>query len=209
VTGILAGVPGSAALLAVGESAKENPGEVAIRLVVAFVLSYALGFERELRGSPAGERTFALIGVGTALVGVLAGHGSPNALVGAVTGVGFIGGGLVFRQATREGDVLRGITTAAAIFATATIGSACGEGFLLAATIADALLLLVLELGRIPGLKKFDARRWADRFDDDEEYRGPPIKEGPNPETRRAAKEPPVAGEPPAGKEKPDPDHGD
>ncbi|GAA5188797.1 hypothetical protein GCM10023322_40300 [Rugosimonospora acidiphila] len=184
-TGLLLSAPGLTTLAVDGESPRERPLEVVVRLLVAFVLSYALGYERELRGSPAGERTFALIGVGTALVGVLAGHGSPNALVGAVTGVGFIGGGLVFRVATQEGDVLRGITTAAAIFATATIGSACGEGFLVAATVGCALLLLVLEFGRIPGLKILDARRWADRFDDDLEYRGLPVKEGVDPASDR------------------------
>ncbi|HEY2669947.1 MAG TPA: MgtC/SapB family protein [Rugosimonospora sp.] len=189
MTGLLLGGPEPSVALGFGESALEHPLEVVVRLLVAFVLSYTLGYERELRGSPAGERTFSLIGVGSALVGLLAGHGSPNALVGAVTGIGFIGGGLVFRVSTQEGDVLRGITTAAAIFAAATIGSACGEGFLISATLGDALLLLVLEFGRIPGLKILDARRWADRFDDDEEYRGLPRKEGPNPVSRREADE--------------------
>jgi putative Mg2+ transporter-C (MgtC) family protein len=168
--GLAGGGSAGQALLAVGESALEQPGQVVVRLLVAFVLTYALGFERELRGSPAGERTFALIGLATAMIGILAGHGAANALVGAVTGVGFIGGGLTFRQSTSEGDVLRGITTAAAIFAAAAIGSACGEGFLIAATLGTALLLLVLELGRLPGLKVLNARRWTDRFADDEEY---------------------------------------
>ena len=176
---------GSVLLLAPGESPLEHPGQVVIRLLVAFVLSYALGFERELRGSPAGERTFALIGVGTAVIGILAGHGAANALVGAVTGVGFIGGGLTFRQSTSQGDVLRGITTAAAIFAAAAVGSACGEGFLIAAALGTALLLLVLELGHLPGLKIVDARRWSDRFADDEEYAkrvGRPLPPPPPPE---------------------------
>src|SRR5690242_11477908 len=58
---------------------------VVLHLVVAFVLTYALGFERELRGSPAGDRTFSLIGLGTALIGILSRHGAPFALAGAVT----------------------------------------------------------------------------------------------------------------------------
>jgi len=96
-------------------------------LVVAFVLTYVLGFERQLRGSPAGDRTFSLIGLGAAVVGVLAENGAPNALAGAVTGIGFIGGGLVFRQGHGNGEIVRGVTTAAAIFATAAIGAAAGE----------------------------------------------------------------------------------
>ncbi|MCX4783505.1 MgtC/SapB family protein [Streptomyces sp. NBC_01264] len=61
-------------------------------LAVAFVLTYLLGLERTLRGAAAGNRTFSMIGVGAALVAVLALDGAPNALAGVVTGVGFIGG---------------------------------------------------------------------------------------------------------------------
>lgn len=60
-------------------------------IVVAFVLTYVLGFERGLRGSAAGDRTFSLIGIGSAVIGYLALNGAPNALAGAITGVGFIG----------------------------------------------------------------------------------------------------------------------
>ncbi len=143
-------------------------GEVVVRLLLAFGLSYVLGFERELRGSLAGDRTFSLIGVGGAVIGILASHGAPNALTGVVTGIGFIGGGLVFRQATRQGEALRGITTAAAIFAAAAIGAAAGEGFLLTAILGTALVLFILEIRHIPVLRVFDARRWSSRFADDD-----------------------------------------
>jgi MgtC family len=68
-----------------------------MHLLVAAALTYTLGFERDLRGAPAGDRVFALIGVGAGIVGVLAVHGAPTALQGALTGIGFIGAGLVFR----------------------------------------------------------------------------------------------------------------
>ena len=142
-------------------------GEVAIRLVVAFALTYVLGFERQLRGSPAGDRTFSLIGLGAAVVGALAVNGAPNALAGAVTGIGFIGGGLVFRQGKGSGEIVRGVTTAAAIFATAAIGAAAGEGQLLAATLATALVLVSLELQHVSGLRFLDARRWQPHFTQD------------------------------------------
>jgi putative Mg2+ transporter-C (MgtC) family protein len=142
--------------------------EVVVRLLVAFGLSYALGFERELRGSLAGDRTFSLIGVGSATIGIVAAHGAPNALAGAVTGIGFIGGGLAFRRSTKQGEVLHGITTAAAIFAAAAIGAAAGEGFLLAAALATAMVLLILEIRYIPGLRVLDARSWSSRFANDE-----------------------------------------
>jgi putative Mg2+ transporter-C (MgtC) family protein len=57
-----------------------------VRLMVAFALTFALGFERELRGSLAGDRTFSLVGIASAVLGNLAGAGSPNAIAGAVTG---------------------------------------------------------------------------------------------------------------------------
>lgn len=141
---------------------------IVLHLVVAFVLTYVLGFERELRGSPAGDRTFSLIGLATALVGILSRHGAPFALAGAVTGVGFIGGGLTFRQSTRQGDVLRGLTTAAAIFAAAAVGATAGYGAVLASVTGTILILLILEWRHIPGLRILDARRWSSRFANDE-----------------------------------------
>ncbi len=97
-------------------------GADAGHLVAAAGLTYALGFERALRGAPAGDRLFALIGIGSGVVGIIAAHGAPNALAGVITGIGFIGGGLVFRQAVGRNNVVMGLNTAGAIFAAATIG---------------------------------------------------------------------------------------
>ena len=140
----------------------------AMHLLVAAALTYALGFERDLRGATAGDRVFALIGVGTGIVGVLAAHGAPTALQGALTGIGFIGAGLVFRQQQGHLQLIRGLTTAAAIFATAAIGAAAGEGRLLVAGAATGIALLVLEVRYIPVLRMLDGRRWASRFHNDE-----------------------------------------
>ena len=144
-----------------------------MHLLVAAALTYALGFERDLRGAPAGDRVFALIGVGAGIVGVLAVHGAPTALQGALTGIGFIGAGLVFRQEQGHLEMIRGLTTAAAIFAAAAIGAAAGEGRLLLATAAAAFALLVLEVRYVPLLRMLDGRRWASRFRDDESPRRP------------------------------------
>lgn len=141
-------------------------------LAIAVGLSYALGFERDLRGAPTGDRVFALIGAGAGAVGIIAAHGAPNALAGAVTGIGFIGGGLVFRQAIGRAQVVMGITTAAAIFAAAAIGAAAGQGRVLVAIVATALSLLVLEVRHVKVLSFLDGRRWAGRFGSDE--KGPP-----------------------------------
>jgi putative Mg2+ transporter-C (MgtC) family protein len=138
-----------------------------VRVVIAFALTFVLGFERELRGSPAGDRTFSLIGTASAVLGNLAGVGSPNAIAGAVTGIGFIGGGIVFRRAIGKGEMISGITTAAAIFATAAIGAAAGAGLPAVAALATALVLISLEGPHLPLLRLVDARRWAPSFRDD------------------------------------------
>ncbi len=141
--------------------------ETAVRLLVAFGLTFALGFERLLRGSPAGDRTFSLIGVGAAVIGVLSQKAAPNALAGAVTGIGFIGWGLVFRQSIGDSQVVKGVTTAAAIFASAALGAAAGEGQLALAAMATALGIFCLELQHVPALQVLDARHWQHRFADD------------------------------------------
>ena len=142
-------------------------GADAAHLVVAVALTYLLGFERDLRGAVAGDRVFALVGAGAGILGIIAAHGAPNVLAGAITGIGFIGGGLVFRQAFGSQQVVMGITTAAAIFAAAGIGAAAGQGRLLVATEATALALFVLEIRHIRWLSMLDGRRWARYFPDD------------------------------------------
>jgi putative Mg2+ transporter-C (MgtC) family protein len=151
-------------------------GADAGHLVAAAGLTYALGFERALRGATAGDRVFSLIGIGSGVVGIIALHGAPNALAGAITGVGFIGGGLVFRRAVGRDQVVVGLNTAAAIFAAAAIGAAAGQGRLLVATVATALTLFVLEIRHLKVVHMLDGRRWAGRFSDDE---SPPGGQGP------------------------------
>lgn len=143
-------------------------GADAGHLAVAFALTYVLGFERELRAAGAGDRVFSLIGLGSGLLGIIAVHTAATALTGAITGIGFIGGGLVFRQVAGGEQVVKGITTAAALFAAAGIGAAAGEGRLLIALVATALAVVTLEIRHLRPLSILDARRWADRFRDDE-----------------------------------------
>jgi putative Mg2+ transporter-C (MgtC) family protein len=143
-----------------------------LRVLAAFALTFVLGYERELRGSPAGDRTFSLIGVAAALLGILAGAGSPNAVAGGVTGIGFIGGGIVFRRAVGSGELISGITTAATIFATTAIGATAGLGLVSVAALATVLVLISLEGPHIPLLRLLDARRWSGRFrDETDEFR--------------------------------------
>jgi putative Mg2+ transporter-C (MgtC) family protein len=132
-------------------------------IALAFALSFVIGFERELRGTQAGDRTYALVGTGAAAVTAVTLLSSPQAIAGVLTGIGFIGAGLVFRG---EGGMLKGITSAASIFAVAAIGIVAGSGHSLLAVGLAALVLIDLELRQIPVLKHLDARRYA-RDDDD------------------------------------------
>jgi putative Mg2+ transporter-C (MgtC) family protein len=154
-------------------------------LAMAAGLTYALGFERAVRGAAAGDRVFCMIGTGSGVIGLIATHGAPNALAGAITGVGFIGGGLVFRQAAGRRQTVVGLNTAAAIFACAAIGAAAGQGRLLVAGFATVLTAFVLEIQHIRVLSMLDGRHWTAKVRDDDvppdDEPSPPPPSGPSP----------------------------
>ena len=144
------------------------PTEIALfaRIATGFALAFIIGFERGLRGSPAGDRTFSLIGLSATAVAATVAKSSPQAVAGVITGIGFIGAGVVWQY---HEAFIRGITTAAAIFATAGIGIVVGTGHLWLGAVNTALVVFVLELRNIPALHRLDARRYRDRFRDDDD----------------------------------------
>jgi putative Mg2+ transporter-C (MgtC) family protein len=135
------------------------------RVAVACGIAFAFGFERQLRGSPAGNRTFVLIGGTAAGVTAVAGATSPQAVAGILTGIGFIGAGLVFVH----GATVRGLTSAATVFAVAGIGIVLGYGHLYLGLFVAAGFMFMLELQHIPGLRFLDASTFAERFANDYE----------------------------------------
>ncbi len=113
------------------------------RLAFAVVLGGLIGVERELRGYPAGIRTMALITMGSMLftdVSQILG-GDDRVAAGIVTGIGFLVAGVIFR----EQFTVRGITTAATIWASAAIGMAIGRELYLVAGLGTVLIFIVLE----------------------------------------------------------------
>jgi putative Mg2+ transporter-C (MgtC) family protein len=134
------------------------------RILVGFALAYAFGFERQLRGSPAGDRTFALVGAASTAITAVAAPTSPQTVAGVVTGIGFIGGGVVFHGAA---GLVRGLTSAAAIFGVAGIGIVVGYGHTVLGVILAAILLFVLEIPHAPFLRWMDARTYSQRFQRD------------------------------------------
>ena len=133
-------------------------------VMVAFAIGFVVGWEREVRGAAAGDRTFALVTLASAAVAAVWGHTAPQTVAGLMTGVGFIGGGLVLRG---EGGMVKGVTTAATIWTAAAIGVVAGSGDLLLAALIGAITLVILELRFLPGLRALDARRHQSRMTDD------------------------------------------
>lgn len=123
----------------------EEAGQVS----VAFIIGALLGIEREFRSKPAGFRTMILISVGSCLYTILskeivAGGSADRIASNIVTGIGFIGAGVIFK----EGISVNGLTTAALIWITAALGMAIGyHNYPLAivVTIIVVIALFVLE----------------------------------------------------------------
>jgi putative Mg2+ transporter-C (MgtC) family protein len=121
-----------------------------IRLVVSLVLGGLIGFEREVHRSPAGLRTIALVSLGSTLFTLaslaFAGSGTDITRIAAqiVTGIGFIGGGVIFQMK----DTVHGLTTAASMWTAAAVGLMVGIGEFTLAIVTTVLVLGVLWLGR-------------------------------------------------------------
>ncbi|MBI3648363.1 MAG: MgtC/SapB family protein [Actinobacteria bacterium] len=124
------------------------------RMALASLFGFLIGFEREYRGKAAGERTFALLALGSAgftAVGVeLFPVSAEKVIAGVATGVGFIGAGIIWR--TESGPA--GLTTAASSWVAAAIGVLCGAAVYLSAGLATALTLLILESESLPIVRR-------------------------------------------------------
>jgi len=129
--------------------------EIILRLLLATALGAGIGYQRERANKPAGLRTHILISLGSALFTVVSifgfggGVDPSRVAAGVVTGIGFIGAGVIFRG--MRGDHVMGLTTAASIWATASIGLAAGVGWYLIATVVAAITVLVLMIPRVKG----------------------------------------------------------
>lgn len=124
---------------------------ILLRLGIALLVGAIIGLERETKNKPAGLRTNMLVSFGSALVVLVPiqiGAAEQNldilgrAISGAITGIGFIGGGTILRESE-----VKGLTSAAAIWVSAALGIAVGCGLwdlgLVGATIAWIVLRLV------------------------------------------------------------------
>lgn len=121
---------------------------VLLRLVVAGLCGGAMGFEREMRGRPAGLKTFTLVAIGSALVMIaneyiyktIGGGDTMRLAAQVISGIGFLGAGTIL--VTRSNEI-KGLTTAATLWVTAAVGIAIGAGFYFGG-LATLVLVAVL-----------------------------------------------------------------
>jgi putative Mg2+ transporter-C (MgtC) family protein len=131
--------------------------EFAGHVAMAALLGTLIGLERQFNLHPAGLRTNAMVCIGAALfislTDLLGEKNSPSRIASyIVSGVGFLGGGAILK----EGANVRGLTTAASLWCSAAVGTMCGSGHLLHATVGTAFVI-----GALIGLRPFS--RWVDR----------------------------------------------
>lgn len=120
------------------------------KLLLAALLSGIIGYEREHSHRPAGLRTHILVAIGSTLVMLTAVYMNDNAnnasldvsrmSASVITGIGFIGAGTIIR----EGFSVKGLTTAASLWAVACIGTAIGGGYITGALVATAVTYFTL-----------------------------------------------------------------
>lgn len=128
-------------------------GTALLRLVIAFIAGMLIGIEREAHSQPAGMRTHILITIGSALAMLLSiyipqsypgfQNGDPGRIAAqVVSGIGFLGAGAILRF----GVNVRGLTTAASVWAMAMIGLAIGAGMYAVSFIALVIILFSLSV---------------------------------------------------------------
>lgn len=139
--------------------------EILLRLTVATLIGSVLGLNRELKGKPAGMRTYALVMLGAALLAMMCtspeSGQTPNmdalsrVMQGIVTGIGFLGAGVILRDDTTHR--IQGLTTAATVWLAAGLGVACGIGYWKPMLVATVLALIVLIFGEA-------VERWVNKI---------------------------------------------
>ena len=119
-----------------------------IRLVLAGVFGGLIGLEREIRAKEAGLRTHFVVALGSALFMIISQfafegkqHDAARVAAQVVSGIGFIGAGVIIFQK----NAVRGVTTAAGLWVAAAIGLACGGGMYIVALAATLLTIICLE----------------------------------------------------------------
>lgn len=130
------------------------------RIIFACFLGCIIGWERERHRNiiSAGIRTYGAIAMGACAFGIVGMHimsDDPSRVAAqVVTGIGFLGGGIIFRQ----GDYVTGLTTAATLWATAAVGLSVAVGMYLVSVLTTLLIFLLLYFPRMSWWKKISTK---------------------------------------------------
>jgi len=122
--------------------------EMVLRLVLAAIAGGIVGYERKKVHKPAGMRTHMLVSTGAALFTLVSiSHFADSARIvgGIVTGIGFLGAGTIFRSK----DSIKGLTTAASLWAVAAVGIGIAVGLYLISVASVILIMIILGLNKI------------------------------------------------------------
>ena len=120
-----------------------------LRILLSIFCGLCLGIERKIRKHPVGIRTLVFLSLSSCLLGITSCTMAKNGILtgdttriaaGVVTGVGFLGAGVIFRQ----GFNIHGLTTAAIIFTSSALGIACGDGLYIPVLITLAICIIML-----------------------------------------------------------------
>ena len=132
---------------------------MALRALIAALLGAFIAWEREQHGREAGVRTYAAVSLGACVFGLVSAHvvgaSDPTRIAaGVVTGVGFLGAGVILREQGR----VAGLTTAATIWATASVGLAIAYGMYLLGTLTALIIFGLLALHHLPAWHKINGK---------------------------------------------------
>ena len=116
---------------------------VITKIVLAMGLGSLIGMERELHGKVVGTRTLSLIAIGSTLYVLMSpsifGGDNSRIVAQVVSGIGFLGAGIIFK----DGDTIKGLTTAATVWCAAAVGCLCGFGMFAEAILGTAAIMIV------------------------------------------------------------------
>jgi putative Mg2+ transporter-C (MgtC) family protein len=125
----------------------QEQGLMALRVLGAALLGALIGWERETHGRDAGVRTHAAVSVGASVFALISVFiGADRIAAGVVAGVGFIGAGVIMQD---RGSIV-GLTTAATLWATSSVGLLVGYGLYVLAALVSVIIIGLLALQRLP-----------------------------------------------------------
>lgn len=113
------------------------------KIGMATLLGYLIGIEREFHGKVVGTRTISLIALGTSLYVLMSptifGGDNSRIIAQVVSGIGFLGAGIIFK----DGDSVKGLTTAATVWCAAAVGGLCGFGMFAEAILGSVTIIAI------------------------------------------------------------------